>query len=160
MRPSVLSSSVHLKRGNIQDYSSPHCILIVDKHVGIAKMLNWAFTLEGYDSVAIEDQSWISQALAQKHHFSAILLDLSRNLWLNRDACIDYIEEQWSTFYYGNPPLIVLTTTSTPDRHVNGYPLFHKPFYVGDLIAKVKSLVSYIPPEFPALHQHPAEEKL
>lgn len=142
MWPSALSSSGHVKRSDTQDHSSPQSILIVDKHAHIVNILNWAFKLEGYETVAIDDQSLIGQTLAQERYFSAILLDLSRNLWLNRNAIIQFVEEQWHTFHYGDPPLIVLTTTPCTYKYVNGYPLFPKPFHIEDLLAMVRSVVS------------------
>jgi len=117
-------------------------VLIVEEHAAVIDMLRWAFRLEGYETVVAESENWIEQLIVRGNDFSAILLDLSSRSWLNRDAAIQRLEKRWRSFHYRKLPLIVLTTSLSAERHVNGYPLIHKPFHVGELLAKVESVVS------------------
>jgi len=70
------------------------------------------------------------------------VLDLSRESWFNRNVVIQDLEERWSIFHADKPPLVVLTTFLSTDKQINGYPLVHKPFHIGDLRATVELVAS------------------
>lgn len=120
--------------------SSLRRVLIIEEHAAVIDMLRWAFRLEGYNTVVADSENWIEELIIRGNDYSAILLDLSNRSWLNRDTIIQCLEKRWRVFHYRRLPLIVLTTSLSAERHVHGYPLIHKPFHVGELLAKVESL--------------------
>ncbi|TMC21422.1 MAG: response regulator transcription factor [Chloroflexi bacterium] len=126
---------------------STRLVLIVEEHPDIVDMLQWTLKLEGYESIVAQGQDWIDQMIISGNNFFAILLDLSKEAWLNRAIIIQQLEQRWSSLHPGKPPLVVLTTFVNTDKYTHGYPLVHKPFHISDLRAKVKLAAAYFSEE-------------
>ncbi|TMC21659.1 MAG: response regulator transcription factor [Chloroflexi bacterium] len=124
MELSVLSLPAYMAKEK-QHTSSARRVLIVEEHPSIVNLLYWALKLEGYEAIATPGKDWIDQTIVSGNDFLAILLDLSREAWSNRDT-----------------PLVVLTTTPNTDRHIDGYPIIRKPFHIHELLSKVESFTS------------------
>jgi len=141
MELSVLSLPAYMAKEK-QHTSSARRVLIVEENPSIVNLLYWDLKLEGYESIMTPHKEWIDVTMLICNEFLAILLDLSREAWSNRDTIIHYLEERWTTCHSGKPPLVVLTTTPNTDRHIDGYPIIRKPFHIHELLSKVESFTS------------------
>jgi len=142
MEASVLSLPAYMVKDKKLYPSSARRVLIVEEHPEIVNLLYWVLKLEGYEAIATRGKDWIDQTIVSGNDFLAILLDLSREAWLNRDTIIQYLEERWTTYHYGKPPLVILTTSVTTDKQIDGYPVIRKPFHLRELLAKIESVAS------------------